>query len=1001
MLINAAKDSTGYRYFLAIDGEWRRYDGVNFSTKGYDRSSFFHYEFKEFSSDQYTKEHIGTSAYKYGKDKNNALFKWGIDGDSLIWIDVYKNKKESFRLPPELNGIRNIDFFPGANICWLTTYDRLFRFNIREKKFAGINLPKSNNRLRTAPLLVFSRTKGSSFLLLDSIIWKLNDNSASLEKFCSFSQNSTVAAFPEIIMDRYFFMAAPNAVLYEADLENASVAKVDLKKYANIKNANALVITSLKSYKNLLLIGTSNSGLFIFDRCRHSMQHFQYEKQNGGELSNSIAWILVDDEDVIWMQTEAGLMKLEVNNQKIKTYLPSNPKTGTLCNDCNNVRAIFVRDKDNLLIGSLHGVYNFDLNSGKFNSVISPVDGKPVWNDIPISAITSDHKGNIFIGSWRIDGIYVLNNDTKRLNNILQPKDHPELSYTNMRCLLYDSHHMLWVGTNEGVLQITNLDDFEKNDFKAKINVVYQFPERGEQSSVRTGGCFALTEAPDGNIWIGSVDGLYVYDYKTRHIKKYVHGGAGTISDNEVRSIYFSGNNDAWIGTNSGGLNHFNITTKTFTAFTTDDGLPNNSIYTILKDHKGFLWLGTNAGLCRFNITDHSVRNYTPRDGIQNFEFNTNAIAVTTDGRFCFGGRTGFNIFSPDSMNASSSPPQVVITSFKIFDKEFPVTNSVLHLSHDKNSFTFNFAALNYYRTNDNQYAYMMEGADKDWIKSGNRQYTSYNNLSPGTYTFKVRAANYTGMWNQAATSMTFIIKPAWYNTLWFKIAIALLIAAVVYGLYKYRLAQLIKLQALRNGIASDLHDELGSTLSSISLSSTIIQNKLNGDNAEIQKLLQQVSTNTDNMMEALSDIVWAINTKNDRFDNVLNRMRAFAVEILEPCGVSIQFDLSEDIINMELDMQQRKNLYLIFKEAINNTAKYAACKNVFIDVSRESNKLFMLQIRDNGKGFQMAAINNEEKTLSGNGIRNMIKRSEELGGQITIDSVCGKGTILTLRFPV
>jgi len=1001
MLVNAAKDSTGYRYFLAIDGKWRRYDGVNFSTKGYDRSSFFHYEFKEFASDQYTKQYLGTATYKYGKDKNGALFKWGIDGDSLIWIDVYKNKKESFRFPPELNGIRNIDFFPGADICWLTTYNRLFRFNIRERKFVGIDLPKSNNRLRTAPLLIFSRTKEPGFLLLDSVIWKLNDSSTSLVKFCSFSQNSTVAAFPEIIMDRYFYMPAPNAILYEADLENASVAKVDLKEYANINNANALVITSLKNYKNLLLIGTSNAGLFVFDRCRHSMQHFQYEKQDEGELANSVAWILVDDENVIWMQTEAGLIKLEVNNQKIKSYLPSNAKGSGLCNDCNNVRAICARDKDNLLIGSLHGVYNFELSTGKFSNIISPVDDKPVWNDIPISAITNDHKGNIFIGSWRIDGIYVLNNDTKKLNNILQPKDHPELSYTNMRCLLYDSHHVLWVGTNEEVLRITNLDEFEKNDFKAKTDIVYKFPERGEQSSVRTGGCFALTEAPDGDIWIGSVDGLYVYDYKTRRMRKYVHGDAGTISDNEVRSIYFSDNNDVWIGTNNGGLNHFDISKKTFTAFTTDDGLPNNSIYTILEDHKGFLWLGTNAGLCRFNIADHSVRNYTPRDGIQNFEFNTNAIAVTTDGRFCFGGRTGFNIFSPDSMNASFSPPQVVITSFKIFDKESPITNSVLRLPYDKNSVTFNFAALNYYRTNDNQYSYMMEGADKNWVKSGNRQYTSYNNLAPGEYTFNVRAANYTGVWSKAVTSVKFIIYPAWYNTSFFRAILALLIVAGIYGFYRYRLNQVLKLQSLRNRIASDLHDEIGSTLSSISLSSMLIQGKLNGSNTEAEKLLQQVSSNTDSMMEALSDIVWAINIRNDRFDNVVNRMRAFAIEILEPCNINIQFNVSEDVLNIQLDMEQRKNVYLIFKEAVNNIAKYSACKNVYINISREHGKTFTLNIADDGRGFEMAAINDEGKTLSGNGIRNIKKRAAELTGEVTIHSVPAKGTSLNLKFTI
>ncbi len=1000
MLLSIAKDSVGYRYFLGIDNKWTRYDGVSFSKKGYDRYSFFHYGFTDFASNQYTKQYVGTAVYKYGKDKNGIVYKWAINGDSLIWINVYKNTRESFRFPPELTGVRNIDFFPGAGICWLASHDRLFRFNAQQEKFDRIGLPASNDRIRTMPLFIFSPPKGPTFLLLDSTIWKLNDNSTSIERFCAFSENSTGLAQSEIIMDRYLFLPASGGLLYEADLETASVAKVDLKKYTNIRSADALRITNLKNYKNFLLVGTSNAGLFIFNRCTRSMQHFQYEKQNADELTNAVTWLAVDDENVIWMQTEAGLIKLEVNNQKIKTYMPATAKSNGMCNDCNNVRAIFAPDKDNLLIGSLHGVYNFELATGKFSEIISPVDGKPVWDDVPISAITGDEKGNIFIASWGIEGVYALNNKTKRLTNILQPGDHPELSFSNMRCLLYDSHHVLWVGTNEGLLRITNLDELKKNDFKVKLNVVYQFPENGEQSSVRTGACFALAEAPDGNIWIGSVDGLYVYDYKTGNVRKYVHGGPGSVSDSEVRSIYFSGSNDVWIGTNSGGLNHFDISKKVFTAFTTDNGLPDNSIYTILNDRNGFLWLGTNAGLCRFNTTDYSVRNYTPRDGIQNFEFNTNAVAATTDGRFCFGGRTGFNIFSPDSMNVSFPTPQVVITGFKVFGKDVPA-HSVSAMPHDQNSVSFDFAVLNYYRSNDNQYAYMMEGADKDWIKCGNRQYTSYNNLPPGEYTFKVRAANYTGMWNKEVSSVTFIISPAWYNTWWFRVIIGIFICGIIYGLYKYRLSQVIKLQAVRNRIASDLHDEIGSTLSSISLSSMLIQGKLNGSNAEAEKLLQQVSSNTDSMMEALSDIVWAINTRNDRFDNVVNRMRAFAIEILEPFNINIWFNVSEDVLNIPLDMQQRKNVYLIFKEAVNNIAKYAGCKNVYINIDRQHNKTFVLYIKDDGKGFEEATLNNEAKSLSGNGIRNIKKRAAELAGEVTIHSVPAEGTILNLKFTI
>ncbi len=940
MLTGIAKDSTGYRYFLGIDGKWTRYDGVNFGTKGYDRFSFFHYAFKDLSTDRYTKQYVGNTLYKYGKDINGIAYEWGVTGDSLIWVDVYKNKKEVFQFPAPLREERSVDFFPNAETCWLTTSGKIFRFDIYSKKFTLIEIPTAPQieLMRLDPLYIFSRLDGSSYLLSENTIWKLDNNSTSLQKFCTLPKSTHLAPPPEIIMDRYLFVALPNAIMCEVDLENDSLKEFDLRNYTNIKNAEALKITSLKNYNNYLLVGTSNAGMFIYNRCTNSVQHFQYEKQNADE--------------------------------RIRTYMPSRIKAEGVCNNCNNVRAIYALDKNNLLIGTLQGVYNFDLASEQFSDLISPVNKKLVLSDRPISGMTGDGHGNIFIASWTNEGILLLNSKKKKLINILKPKDHPEFSYGYMRCLFYDSHHVLWVGTNEGLLRITNLDDFEKNNFNGKLNVADQFAEEHNHTSFRPGPCFAFNEDANGNIWIGCVDGLYIYNYKTDSVIKYVHvpGDIKSLSDNEVLSILFAKDNDVWIGTNSGGLNHFDVYTNTFTSITTENGLPNNSIYTILEDNNGFLWLGTNAGLCRFNKTDHSVRNYTPRDGIQNFEFNTNAVCTTTDGRFCFGGRTGFNIFQPDSMNTTIRPPKVVITKFKIFDKEYPVSDSVLHLSHEENSFSFDFAVLNYYRSNDNQYAYMMEGADKDWIKSGSRHYTGYNNLSPGEYTFKVHAANYTGAWNDSITAMKFIINPAWYNTFWFRIAIALLIAAAIYGLHRYRLAQVMKLQAVRNRIASDLHDEIGSMLSSISLSSTIIQRKLNGSNTEVEKLLEQVSNNTDNMMEALSDIVWAINTRNDHFDNTVNRMRAFAIEILEPSNISIQFHVSEDILNIHLNMQQRKNLYLIFKEAVNNIAKYAQCKNVRIDISREANRIFVLNIKDDGKGFHLPTPNNEEKSLSGNG---------------------------------
>jgi signal transduction histidine kinase len=159
--------------------------------------------------------------------------------------------------------------------------------------------------------------------------------------------------------------------------------------------------------------------------------------------------------------------------------------------------------------------------------------------------------------------------------------------------------------------------------------------------------------------------------------------------------------------------------------------------------------------------------------------------------------------------------------------------------------------------------------------------------------------------------------------------------------------------------------------------------------------LLQQVSVNTDAMMEAMSDIVWAINTRNDRFDNVVNRMRAFAIELFEPVGARVHLDVNQEINHLQLDMQQRKDLYLIFKEAVNNAAKYAGCKNVWISLEKHG-KMCVLTIRDDGRGFNGLTT---EDSLSGNGLRNMQKRAHELKGHLVVESTPGNGTAVKLTF--
>jgi signal transduction histidine kinase len=239
-------------------------------------------------------------------------------------------------------------------------------------------------------------------------------------------------------------------------------------------------------------------------------------------------------------------------------------------------------------------------------------------------------------------------------------------------------------------------------------------------------------------------------------------------------------------------------------------------------------------------------------------------------------------------------------------------------------------------------------------------------------------------------------------KSLYTLIVLLLIVLVGIIIFYRTRIKQTQKIEKIRNKIASDLHDEIGSTLSSISLSSAIIQNKLTNKEAEVNSLLGQISQNTDNMMEAMSDIVWSIDTKNDNIETLINRMRGFAIQILEPLNYNLVFNYDEKLNDIKLDAEQRKNIYLIFKEAINNAAKYANCNNVWVHILKKGNK-FILQIKDDGKGFEINQNTSDIKAykFGGNGIDNMKHRASELNALLNMDSKLNGGTEINFELKI
>jgi signal transduction histidine kinase len=287
-----------------------------------------------------------------------------------------------------------------------------------------------------------------------------------------------------------------------------------------------------------------------------------------------------------------------------------------------------------------------------------------------------------------------------------------------------------------------------------------------------------------------------------------------------------------------------------------------------------------------------------------------------------------------------------------------------------------------------------MDGVDIDWNRAEQDLAANYTTLAPGEYTFNVKCINMQGIESNNITSLRIDISPHFYQTRWFMILIFFSVFGFTYLIYRLRLNRLLAVERIRNKVARDLHDDVGSTLSTINILSSMAKTKLLTDPVKTSEYISKITNNSQQMMEAMDDIVWSIKPNNDNMQRIVARMREYASSILEPKEIEIDFQIDGNIYDLKLNMEMRRDVFLIFKEALNNSAKYSHCSKIEIDVKFENNKL-IIRIIDNGIGFDIRTAD------SGNGLGNMQKRAQSLHGKIDINSEEGKGTEISLIVPV
>jgi len=810
---------------------------------------------------------------------------------------------------------------------------------------------------------------------------------------------------------------------------------VDKRISEHLGRNNVIII--YEDSRDLLWIGTGD-GLYRFARAAETFKKYEIGPSPARSANERVESIIEDRRGELWVGSSGGggLGRYDRSKDKF-TFCVNDPKDPRSLSD--NLVTTFCQDRSGTLwIGTWWGGLNkLDRARKAFTHyTLEPADPKSLSHKI-VTGLSEDRSGVLWVAT--MGGLNRLNRETKTFTHYMNdPNNSQSLGGNDIRSLLADSKGTIWVGTLGRGLD--RLDPVKSGGTgQGKERFIHYTHDAGNPNSLGSNYILSLFEDKSGRLWIGTTDeGLDEFDRTSGKFIHYKHDpkdsnslgwnwvnaiyedksgtlwvGTGTqnalnkldkatgkftryysdpkdiksLSCYSVHSIYEDSRGTLWIGT-AAGLNRFDRSTETFTHFTTKDGIASDFIGAILEDDSGSLWLKTLKGVSKFDPQTGTFRNYDASDGVNINPSWGKASCKNKNGEIFIGGTNGFVRFYPDSIKDNTYIPPIVITAFKKFDKPVPLDTiisekKVLELSYQDNVFSFEFVALNYTSPEANQYAYKLEGFDKDWIYSGTRRYASYTNLEGGSYVFKVRGSNNDGVWNKAGTSISVIIRPPYWQTWWFRSLVAIVVIALVALAYNYRVARLLEIERLRVRISTDLHDEIGSNLSAIALQSDLVRSGVSmGDKGNDR--LMEISRSARQMANDLRDIVWTINPRLDRLNDMVDRMRTIASTMLG--GISYTFQGQAGTSTDRLDMEFRRNILLMYKEALHNIQKHARATQVRILINEDPD-CFTIMIEDNGVGFDTALPS------SGNGLSNLKSRASSIKAIFEIVSAPERGT--------
>ncbi|MFK5982315.1 MAG: two-component regulator propeller domain-containing protein [Flavobacteriaceae bacterium] len=964
-----AQDTSGYMWFGTLQG-LNRYDG---------------YFFKVYDSNKDNSNYIETikihSNISIANSTNNL---WYVAEGRIFRMELQTDSITTFSIDKGVKGVVLMLYIDELEQIWIITED--YRNAPEGKAKQYLQKYDGNNGF-----VVFAETQRGirefthvttdaegnvcwGTILRGVLKFSKDGKLLSEKKIDSYNWYGT-----EMYFGQSFFDKRNNHYFFSKRKGNEGVLKLNktTKKFENFLDVPYVIYHAIEDHQGSLWFAASqhlyridSEGNFQ-DYTKELKKHFDFTRINA---------LYQDSNKLLWVATDNGLFKIRIKKELFSQLFKSDHEGWG-----NSFRSIFETENGNIIAmcENQNKLIGIDTLGNEF--------------EIPVKHTIKNAEPPLYSSRF-----FAFNKDKTAVYSVtdnlikIKLKDGMVTKFSEFNSRLNISSFNPLLDMKDGRLlfgySLSKLTIFNPETNESRL----VFPDLEQEKEILDFRYFLLSN-DDNAIWVGtSNSGLLKINLNGTLEAIYNTKSSPALSNNNIL-VLFEENQKLWIGTYGGGLDCFILSENKIVNFKKKQGLSNNNVVGILPNQEDFLWLSTYNGLSLFNKKTKSFQNFFEEDGLTHNEFNYSSFFIDSKGNYYFGGMNGITVFDPKPILQKTEVPPLRFTNYTRFSSR---TNLIYNYdwSQQKISeiemtpydqyFTVNWTMPNYFQNSKNQYYTKLEGFEDRWFFQGNSASIRYNKLPAGDYTLRIRGSDSNGNFSDEELELPISVKQIFFKTWWFISLLFLVVFGITYSVFNYRIQQLKAMDDLRTKISSDLHDDVGSLLSGLAMQTEMLE--LNASEKDKSKL-QRITIISREAIDKMRDLVWSIDNRRERVQDLIERMNELADEQLLPNDIAYQINNGNLSINNKLPITVKQELFFIYKEAITNIIRHSNADRVIVSFKNNSG-LGLLKITDNG-------TKSKHNSKTGLGMENMKMRAEKINAEINFYNVNGFTILVKLPF--